>query len=265
MRPTWPRSAAKTPSWQVTEDSTRIVVLTVANGTLSFAVSCGPQVRADRADREVGREQRREEHQLAGEPDDGADADHARTVVVPVQPGGRDRCCCRHARHYVVTRSGGHPDPLCFGVIKFTACCVPPSLTASDAVADLPRFTLGRSSPSGRCDPVPVRADRLGGRALPARRAGACAAAATTGRSGRTLVVRGGRDGRRSTSRPSSGLAAYDTTLLSVHMVQHMLLSMLVPLCARAGRAGDARAAHAAAAAAALAARACCTRGSRRC
>ena len=28
----------------------------------------------------------------------------------------------------------------------------------------------------------------------------------------------------------SSGLAAYDTTLLSVHMVQHMVLSMLVPL-----------------------------------
>jgi putative copper resistance protein D len=28
----------------------------------------------------------------------------------------------------------------------------------------------------------------------------------------------------------SSGLAAYDTTLLSVHMVQHMLLSMVVPL-----------------------------------
>ncbi len=28
----------------------------------------------------------------------------------------------------------------------------------------------------------------------------------------------------------SSGLAAYDTALLSVHMVQHMLLSMLVPL-----------------------------------
>ena len=28
----------------------------------------------------------------------------------------------------------------------------------------------------------------------------------------------------------SSGLAAYDTTLLSVHMVQHMILSMAVPL-----------------------------------
>ena len=40
MRPTRPGSAAKTPSWQVTEDSTRIVVLTAANGTLSFAVYC---------------------------------------------------------------------------------------------------------------------------------------------------------------------------------------------------------------------------------
>ncbi len=38
VRPTWPRSAANTPSWQVTEDSTRIVVLTVANGTFSSAV-----------------------------------------------------------------------------------------------------------------------------------------------------------------------------------------------------------------------------------
>jgi hypothetical protein len=39
VRPTWPRSAAKTPSWQVTEDSTRIVVFTAAYGTLSFSVS----------------------------------------------------------------------------------------------------------------------------------------------------------------------------------------------------------------------------------
>jgi hypothetical protein len=38
VRPTWPRSAANTPSWQVSDDSTRIVVLTAANGTLSFAV-----------------------------------------------------------------------------------------------------------------------------------------------------------------------------------------------------------------------------------
>ena len=40
VRPTWPRSAAKTPSWQVSEESTRTVVLTAANGTLSFSVSC---------------------------------------------------------------------------------------------------------------------------------------------------------------------------------------------------------------------------------
>jgi hypothetical protein len=40
VRPTWPRSAAKTPSWQVTDDSTRIVVLTAAKGTLSSSVLC---------------------------------------------------------------------------------------------------------------------------------------------------------------------------------------------------------------------------------
>ncbi len=33
----------------------------------------------------------------------------------------------------------------------------------------------------------------------------------------------------------SSGLAAYDTTLLSVHMVQHMMLAMLVPLALALG------------------------------
>ena len=38
VRPTWPRSAAKTPSWQVSDDSTRTVVLTEANGMLSSAV-----------------------------------------------------------------------------------------------------------------------------------------------------------------------------------------------------------------------------------
>ena len=33
-----------------------------------------------------------------------------------------------------------------------------------------------------------------------------------------------------------SGLAAYDTTLLSVHMVQHMILSMVVPLAVALSR-----------------------------
>src|SRR5690625_5518835 len=37
----WNRSAAKTPNWQVTELSTRMVVLPMTNGTVSFAVSTG--------------------------------------------------------------------------------------------------------------------------------------------------------------------------------------------------------------------------------
>ena len=41
-----------------------------------------------------------------------------------------------------------------------------------------------------------------------------------------------------------SGLAAYDTTLLSVHMVQHMILSMVVPRLLRARGAGHPGAAH---------------------
>ena len=44
----------------------------------------------------------------------------------------------------------------------------------------------------------------------------------------------------------SSGLAAYDTTLLSVHMVQHMVLVDAGPAGPGARRAGHARAAHAA-------------------
>ena len=39
-RTTSPRSAANTPSWQVTLESTRMVVLTLANGMFSSCVSC---------------------------------------------------------------------------------------------------------------------------------------------------------------------------------------------------------------------------------
>lgn len=49
---------------------------------------------------------------------------------------------------------------------------------------------------------------------------------------GRTLAFVGGGLGTFFFA-TSSGIAAYDTTLLSVHMVQHMLLSMVVPvMCA---------------------------------
>ena len=37
------------------------------------------------------------------------------------------------------------------------------------------------------------------------------------------------------TSATASGLGTYDTTLLSVHMVQHMILSMLVPMALALG------------------------------
>ena len=97
------------------------------------------------------------------------------------------------------------------------------------------RSTLGRaSSPSGRWRPLPF--------VLTVWAAGLYLLGVVTLRRrgdrwpvGRTLVVRGGRDGARSSSRPSSGLAAYDTTLLSVHMVQHMVLSMVVPLALALG------------------------------
>ena len=63
----------------------------------------------------------------------------------------------------------------------------------------------------------------------------------------------------------SSGLAAYDTTLLSVHMVQHMVLSMLVPLALALGAPVTLALRTLRAGTAALAARRSCTRGSRRC
>ena len=205
---------------------------------------CGPEVRADGADREVRREQRREEHQLAGEPDDRADADHARPVVVPVESGGRDRSCCRHGRHYVGSRAPGHPDPLSFRgpIVRERAGVRRPR----------PWVRPSRSSPSERvftetvAGAGPVRPDRLGRGALPRSAWSCCAAGVTAGRSaGRSRFVVVGM-GLLLRSRRSSGLAAYDTTLLSVHMVQHMVLSMLVPLALALGRAGHAGAAHAA-------------------
>src|SRR5690625_7249392 len=41
VRERWKRSAANTPNWQVTELNTRIMVLPMAKGSVSFAVSTG--------------------------------------------------------------------------------------------------------------------------------------------------------------------------------------------------------------------------------
>ena len=183
MRPTWPRSAAKTPSWQVSEDSTRIVVLTVANGTLSFSVSCGPQLGAHRADREVGREQGREEHQLAGEPDDRAHADHAGSVVMPVQAGCRDRSCSRHAI-IMAHRPASEVTPTPGASLR---PIVVDMLTTGAAELDLPPFTWDRVFTDWGLDPwLFVATVWVAGLYLSG--CGRCAAAATAGRWARTLA-----------------------------------------------------------------------------
>jgi len=101
------------------------------------------------------------------------------------------------------------------------------------AVLDLPRFTLGRVFTDWSMDPflfvatVWVAGLYLFGVATLRRRGDAWPL-------GRTLafVVVGMGAFFFATS---SGLATYDTTLLSAHMVQHMILSMIVPLALALG------------------------------
>jgi putative copper resistance protein D len=108
-----------------------------------------------------------------------------------------------------------------------------PFVTAWEATQTLPRFTLGRVFSEWSLEPVPfvitvwvaglyllgVRTLRRRGDHWPV---------------GRTVsfVVVGMGSFYVATA---SGLGAYDLTLLSVHMVQHMMLSMLVPLALALG------------------------------
>lgn len=93
---------------------------------------------------------------------------------------------------------------------------------------DLPRFTFGSVFSQWGMDPVPfvltvwVAGLYLVGVAVLRRRGDHWPV-------GRTAAFVGGGMGSFYFA-TSSGLAAYDTTLLSVHMTQHMVLSMLVPL-----------------------------------
>ena len=120
VRPTWPRSAAKTPSWQVTDDSTRIVVLTVANGTLSSAVFCahssGLTARIVKYD--------------ANSAAKNISSLESQTIVPTLTMLGRSWCPCRREAGIAVavatgvimscTWRRGHPDPRGAGVILFT-------------------------------------------------------------------------------------------------------------------------------------------------
>ncbi len=100
--------------------------------------------------------------------------------------------------------------------------------TAFEALTDLPRFTLGTVFSEWTLAPMPLVLTvwavglYLVGVGVLRRRGDRWPV-------GRTLAFAVAGMGTFWFA-TSSGLAAYDTTLLSVHMVQHMLLSMVVPL-----------------------------------
>ena len=105
--------------------------------------------------------------------------------------------------------------------------------TSSEGVPTLPEFTLGRVFTETSLEPVPfvltvwIAGLYLVGVVVLHRRGDHWPAGRTV-----SFVVVGMGLFWFATS---SGLAAYDTTLLSVHMVQHMVLSMLVPLALALG------------------------------
>ena len=135
-----------------------------------------------------------------------------------------------------------HPDPRLVGVTCFTsvaaagaragprsyAGCVTPFLDGAAGLAGLPPFSLGRVFTGWGIDPflfvvlVWVTGLYLVGVQVLRRRGDAWPL-------GRTVAFVVGGMGLFGFA-TMSGLGGYDTVLLSVHMVQHMLLSMLVPL-----------------------------------
>lgn len=131
---------------------------------------------------------------------------------------------------------GGHPDPHVLGrpivVLVLETAVLAPLLSSSaageGASGVLPRLTAGSFFTEWSIDPLPLIITvwaaglYLVGVASLRRRGDKWPL-------GRTLafVVAGMGSFYVATS---SGLATYDTTVLSVHMVQHMILSMLVPL-----------------------------------
>ena len=106
-------------------------------------------------------------------------------------------------------------------------------LSLSDDSTTLPRFTLGRVFTDWGVDPIPfvVTVWAIGlyvlGVVVLSRRGDRWPV-------GRTLSFVGLGMGAFFFA-TSSGLGRYDTTLLSVHMVQHMILSMVVPLALALG------------------------------
>ncbi|HEX5729221.1 cytochrome c oxidase assembly protein, partial [Microbacterium sp.] len=106
-------------------------------------------------------------------------------------------------------------------------------LPLSADLETLPRFTLGRVLTDWGIDPIPfvVTVWAIG---LYALGVGVLRRRGDHWPVGRTLAFVGLGMGAFFFA-TSSGLGRYDTTLLSVHMVQHMLLSMVVPLALALG------------------------------
>ncbi|WP_244242357.1 cytochrome c oxidase assembly protein [Nocardioides seonyuensis] len=106
-------------------------------------------------------------------------------------------------------------------------------IPVSDTPADLPRFTWGGVFTDWGIDPFPfvltiwVAGLYLLGVSVLRRRGDAWPW-------GRTLAFVGVGMGAFFVA-TASGIGRYDTTLLSVHMVQHMILSMVVPLALALG------------------------------
>jgi cytochrome c oxidase assembly factor CtaG len=106
-------------------------------------------------------------------------------------------------------------------------------IPASDASLDLPRFTWGGALTDWGMDPFPfvitvwVAGLYLLGVWVLRRRGDSWSW-------GRTFAFVGVGMGAFTVA-TASGIGRYDTTLLSVHMVQHMILSMVVPLALALG------------------------------
>ena len=187
---------------------------------------------------------------------------------------GRSWCpCSRDAGIAVAVATGvimsvagpeGTPTPGVFGGHKVHSV-VRATPAAAEPSGDLPEVhARDGCSTDWTLEPVPVRAHRLGGRALPRRRASRCAAAGTAGRSGRTLAFVVVGMGAFFVATPSGAGGVRHDAAQRAHGPAHGAVDggAAGPGARRAGHAG---AAHAAARGRGAGCSPCCTRGSRRC
>ena len=187
-----------TPSWHHTEETTRMSALNAAKGTLSLAVCSAHSSGESERICEVHGEQAREEHQLAGEPDDGADRHHVGSGRRTGAQVHRARWCCRCGRH--VRQLWGHipasaahrrlPDGSRWdGAASRRRFASIGAMTDSHGgpPTDLHRRRRGRAGPG----PAPVPRSRCSCSATTAPPATPCASAWAVGRRATSRCPRG--------------------------------------------------------------------------